>query len=511
MGKLDVSALRYMSKDDFRVLAAVEKGMRNHAIVPSGLVSSHAKLKHGGCPKILRDLVHKRLLFYSHGKKGEGYRLTFTGYDFLALKNLVSRGKIYSVGEQIGIGKESDIYIVANEQGDQYALKIHRLGRTSFRQLKNKRDYHGHKSHLPWHYLSHLSAVREYAYMKALHNRGFPVPEPIDFNRHCVVMELVDGFPLLQVNEMHQPEERYELLMKLLLRLGSVGLIHGDFNEFNLMINEAGKITLIDFPQMVSTSHLNAEWYFDRDVQCVRDFFEKRYEFTSEEWAKFSDIDKDSSLDVEVAASGFTKDSQSKLEEASKSLGVLQGGEGTENPDITTTAAGEEEGSGSGEDDEEDDNEEAEAEDVSADEEESSAHAGAASGVRTRGESTSATSSLTGEEHSDHNNTTSASDGEEGDDDDDEEDDEDMEAVDNHAYRPHRDRPKREPKPTVVHLAKPRGQIAESTIRQRVRDEAARRQHKQTRRNQRKDGKASGGRRKEGTRKKRVSDNVALF
>ena len=30
-----------------------------------------------------------------------------------------------------------------------------------------------------------------------------------------------------------------------------------------------GEITLIDFPQMVSTSHANAEYYFDRDVQGI--------------------------------------------------------------------------------------------------------------------------------------------------------------------------------------------------------------------------------------------------
>lgn len=29
--------------------------------------------------------------------------------------------------------------------------------------------------------------------MKALYDRKFPVPKPIDFNRHCVVMELVNG------------------------------------------------------------------------------------------------------------------------------------------------------------------------------------------------------------------------------------------------------------------------------------------------------------------------------
>ena len=31
---------------------------------------------------------------------------------------------------------------------------------------------------------------------QALYDNGYPVPRPIDFNRHAVVMELVDGYPL---------------------------------------------------------------------------------------------------------------------------------------------------------------------------------------------------------------------------------------------------------------------------------------------------------------------------
>lgn len=53
----------------------------------------------------------------------------------------------------------------------------------------------------------------------------------------------------------------YNELMELIVQLGSYGLIHCDFNEFNIMINETGSITIIDFPQMVSISHMNAQWY----------------------------------------------------------------------------------------------------------------------------------------------------------------------------------------------------------------------------------------------------------
>ncbi|XP_019956354.1 serine/threonine-protein kinase RIO2 [Paralichthys olivaceus] len=314
MGKLNVVVLRYLSRDDFRVLTAVEMGMKNHEIVPVSLLSSIASLKHGGCNKILRELVKHKLVVYERSKAVQGYRLNYGGYDYLALKTLCAREVVISVGNQMGVGKESDIYIVASPNGEQYALKLHRLGRTSFRNLKNKRDYHKHRKNMSWLYLSRLSAMKEFAYMKALYDQGFPVPKPVDYNRHAVVMELINGYPLCQVHELQDPSGLYSEFMELIVKLANHGLIHGDFNEFNLMLDDQDHITLIDFPQMVSTSHLNAEWYFDRDVKCIRDFFAKRYNYESELFPTFKDIRRSCSLDVEVSASGFTKDLQEDSE-----------------------------------------------------------------------------------------------------------------------------------------------------------------------------------------------------
>ncbi|CAD7693284.1 unnamed protein product [Nyctereutes procyonoides] len=310
MGKVNVAKLRYLSRDDFRVLTAVEMGMKNHEIVPCSLVASIASLKHGGCNKVLRELVKHKLIAWERTKTVQGYRLTNAGYDYLALKTLSSRQVVESVGNQMGVGKESDIYIVANEEGQQFALKLHRLGRTSFRNLKNKRDYHKHRHNMSWLYLSRLSAMKEFAYMKALYDRKFPVPKPIDYNRHAVVMELVNGYPLCQIHHVEDPASVYDEAMELIVKLANHGLIHGDFNEFNLILDKDDHITMIDFPQMVSTSHHNAEWYFDRDVKCIRDFFVKRFSYESELYPTFSDIRREHSLDVEVSASGYTKEMQ---------------------------------------------------------------------------------------------------------------------------------------------------------------------------------------------------------
>lgn len=123
-----------------------------------------------------------------------------------------------------------------------------------------------------------------------LHENGFPVPLPISQNRHCLVMSLVDGFPLNQVKELENQEKLYMELMKLIERFAQHGLIHGDFNEFNLMIDEAGSVTVIDFPQMVSIAHPNARMYFERDVNCISRFFRKRFGYVDYYRPSFDEV-----------------------------------------------------------------------------------------------------------------------------------------------------------------------------------------------------------------------------
>lgn len=43
--------------------------------------------------------------------------------------------------------------------------------------------------------------------------------------------------------------------MELIVKLANHGLVHGDFNEYNLMLDQKDRVILIDFPQMLSTSH----------------------------------------------------------------------------------------------------------------------------------------------------------------------------------------------------------------------------------------------------------------
>ncbi|KAI1337400.1 atypical/RIO/RIO2 protein kinase [Xylariaceae sp. FL0016] len=376
--KLDSKAMRHLTAEDWRVLTAVEIGSRNHEVIPTPLIESLSKLR-GGTSRVRKSisaLAKVGLIARLKDAKYDGYRLTYGGLDYLALHTYASQRRVYSVGSRVGVGKESDILLVADETGCQRVLKIHRLGRVSFRTVKANRDYLRKRQGGSWMYLSRLAAEKEFAFMRALRDEGFPVPEPLGQSRHTILMEMIDAFPLRQITTVPDPAALYAELLDMILRLARHGLIHGDFNEFNILIKETtaeslptsshkGKEVelspsptvdasedelavpptavipiLIDFPQMVSMDHPNAQFYFDRDVACVKRFFERRFSFVSTTTGPFykdakKTMGKDGSrrLDAAVNASGFSKKALKDLEAAIREQQEARGEEGQEDED----------------------------------------------------------------------------------------------------------------------------------------------------------------------------------
>ena len=390
--RFDLTALKYLNKDDFRVLTAIEMGMRNHEIVPVDLIQSISKIRNTSVRRILANLLKHKLI--KHTKiQYEGYSLNFLGYDFLAIHSLIKQGILVQIGTKIGVGKESDVYLcyvkkVNSEISDELynqikeniltenalkeqnrqkkleeknnlkkdeeenlekkdepeeeeeeeseeelsyiqndlpktiqtvvgeltiaCIKFARLGRTSFRAVKSKRDYVKSQTHYNWLYLSRLSAQNEYKNMKGLYSHGFSVPRPYGYNRHAIIMEYVPSYPLNKVEEIKDKNIVYHKMMDFIYKLGSNGLIHGDFNEFNILLNieKPDEIVVIDFPQMISINHSEAENYFKRDVQCVKNYFLKKFNLTFEEDLKFSDIKQINFLDEELKAYGYKKEKE---------------------------------------------------------------------------------------------------------------------------------------------------------------------------------------------------------
>lgn len=345
--------------------------------MPTPLIERFSRTKGGasGVRKSISTLAKTGLIARVKEAKYDGYRLTYGGIDYLALHHYSQKKEVYSVGSRIGVGKESDITMVADHNGVQKVLKIHRLGRISFRSVKSNRDYLKKNQSGSWMYLSRLAAMKEFAFMKALKEEGFSVPDPIAQSRHTVLMSFIDSFPLRQIQAVPDPASLYGELIGEILHLAQHGLIHGDFNEFNILIKEVTSTTtnesgeeeesialvpvIIDFPQMVSMDHQNAEMYFDRDVNCIKRFFDRRFGFvTSEPGPFFKDakklVGRDGArrLDAAAEASGFTKKMAKDLEKA-----------------IREQEAHKLEKGDDGQDYDEDDDEEEERSDVSDDEE----------------------------------------------------------------------------------------------------------------------------------------------
>ena len=375
--RFDLSALKYLGKDDFRVLTAIEMGMRNHEIVPVDLIQSISKIRTTNIRQIIANLLKHKLIKHTNIIY-DGYSLNYLGYDYLAIHSLIKQGILVKIGSKIGVGKESDVYIcyvksvnseISDEQynkikedilaetaenlssdsdnedlDDNYendeninnksreeksyfqndlpktiqtnigdltiaCIKLARLGRTSFRAVKEKRDYVKNQTHYNWLYLSRLSAQNEYKNMVGLFGKGFSVPRPYGYNRHCIIMEYIPSYPLNKIDDIKDKNIVYQKLMNFIYKLAENGLVHGDFNEFNILLTiNNSNIVVIDFPQMISIEHKEAENYFKRDVKCVKNFFIKKFNLTFEDNINFFDIKRIGFLDRELKAFGYIKE-----------------------------------------------------------------------------------------------------------------------------------------------------------------------------------------------------------
>ena len=126
--RFDLSALKYLGKDDFRVLTAIEMGMRNHEIVPVDLIQSISKIRTTNIRQIIANLLKHKLIKHTNVIY-DGYSLNYLGYDYLAIHSLIKQGILVKIGSKIGVGKESDVYIcyvksVNSEISDEQYNKI---------------------------------------------------------------------------------------------------------------------------------------------------------------------------------------------------------------------------------------------------------------------------------------------------------------------------------------------------------------------------------------------------
>ncbi len=261
-----------LETEDFHLLSGIEHGMRFSKWVAAEKLPEFSRLDSSDIDYRIdrcmdRELLEQQTIQYT------GYRLTFEGYDALALRTFSERETIDGVGTPLGVGKESDVYEARSFQ--PLALKYHREGYTNFREVQKEREYTADKEHRSWLYTARKAAEREYEALETLYPE-VSVPRPVDQNRHAIVMERIDGVELSRAKlEPEQVVGVLDLILTEMATAYNAGYVHADMSEYNVFVASDG-ITIFDWPQAVPTEHENSRELLDRDVENLLGHFEQK-------------------------------------------------------------------------------------------------------------------------------------------------------------------------------------------------------------------------------------------
>ncbi|MFX1285259.1 MAG: RIO1 family regulatory kinase/ATPase [Promethearchaeota archaeon] len=269
---------------DFRLLSVIEILMAKYEIVPIEEIAAYMNYTEKKVKSTLTTLQrYKSIIMVQRHYLGAA--LTFIGYDALALKALVEKGTIAQIGPEIGAGKESNIHLAVNDEGSEFIIKLHRLGKLDFRSTRRTRAFIAEKRHISPLYESRLSAEREFKALSDLFHEGISVPQPIDHNRHIVAMHIVTGQDLYRIkkNEFQTEKEVITLFENILYemkRAVKLGYIHGDLSEYNIRLNEDNYPVFFDWPQYIETESEQSEKILIRDLNNILNYFKKKFQIT---------------------------------------------------------------------------------------------------------------------------------------------------------------------------------------------------------------------------------------
>ncbi|MCX2818270.1 serine/threonine protein phosphatase [Haladaptatus sp. F3-133] len=262
-----------LEDEEFRVLNAVERGMEHNEWVPEEEIPGLARL-HPDEAEYHVSRLNDLELVERRDSRYLGYRLVAEGYDVLALNALAETGSVTRLGGNIEVGKESDIYECADADRE-LVMKLHREGYTQFRDTTRERDYTHDKGHLSWMYTARKAAEAEYETLEELYG-DVAVPEPVDQNRHALVMSRFDGVELRRA-DVDAPRAVLDAVLDELSQAWRTGYVHADMSGYNVLVSPDG-IRIIDWPQSVETDHPHARQLLDRDISNLLAHFEKRYD-----------------------------------------------------------------------------------------------------------------------------------------------------------------------------------------------------------------------------------------
>jgi RIO kinase 1 len=205
-----------------------------------------------------------------------------------ALQPLIDDGVIDEVIRSLKSGKEATVYLVRSGAHTRCAKVYRDMRQRSFQ--KRARYQEGRKVRGSRQARAIAKSTRfgrreqeaawKNAEVDALYKlvaAGVRVPKPYGYFNDTLIMELVTdaaGDPAPRLGEVDlTPEtarECHRFLIQQIVRMLSVGLIHGDLSEFNVLIGHDGPV-IIDLPQAVNAAGNNgALAMLERDVNNIR-------------------------------------------------------------------------------------------------------------------------------------------------------------------------------------------------------------------------------------------------
>ncbi len=227
------------------------------------------------------------------------------------LQPLIDDGVIDEVLRSLKSGKEATVYVVRSGEHVRCAKVYRDMGQRSFQkraQYQEGRKVRGSRHARAMSKSTRFGRKEQEAAWKnaevdALYKlvaAGVRVPKPYGYFNDVLVMELVrdaEGHPAPRLGEVDlSPEiarEYHQFMIRQIVRMLSIGLIHGDLSEFNVLVDPDGPV-IIDLPQAVNAAGNNgALAMLERDVNNIRATLGRfapellETEFAREMWSLF--------------------------------------------------------------------------------------------------------------------------------------------------------------------------------------------------------------------------------
>jgi RIO kinase 1 len=204
------------------------------------------------------------------------------------LQPLIDDGVIDEVLRSLKSGKEATVYTVRTGTQVRCAKVYRDMGQRSFqkraqyqegRKARGSRQARAMAKSTRYGRKEAESAWKntEVDALYKLVEAGVRVPRPFGYFNDTLVMELVTdaaGDPAPRLGEVdltaETAREYHGFLIRQIVRMLSIGLIHGDLSEFNVLVDAQGPV-IIDLPQAVNAAGNNAAFaMLERDVNNIR-------------------------------------------------------------------------------------------------------------------------------------------------------------------------------------------------------------------------------------------------